>query len=40
MVPGEFLSPVDLFGAQALGVYETAKVIVIGEDEDFVLVAF
>ena len=40
VVPGELLGPANLPGAQALGIHETAKVIMIGENEDFVLAAF
>lgn len=32
----EFLGPTDLTRAQALGVYESTQVIMVGEDEDFI----
>lgn len=40
MVSRELLSPANQFKAQAHGVYEMVKSIVIGEDKDFVLAAF
>ena len=40
MIPEEFLGPTDLPGAQTFRIYKTAKVVVIGEHENFVLATF
>ena len=40
MVTREFLSPVNLFGAQTLCVHELAEVVVVGEYKDPMLVVF
>ena len=40
MVLRELLSPADLFGAQALYIYEMTEVIVVRKDEDLMLAAF
>lgn len=36
----EFLGPTNLPGAQALGIHEATKIIMISEDEDLVLTTF
>ena len=40
MIMREFLSLVDLFGAQTLCVHESTKVIMVGEYENFMLKFF
>ena len=40
MVLGELLGPADLFGAQALCIYETTEIIVVRKDENLMLVVF
>ena len=39
VVPREFLGPSDLPGTQALGIYESAEILMVGEDEDLVSAA-
>ena len=39
MVNREFLGPSDLPGTQALGIHESAKIVIVGEDEDLVFAA-
>lgn len=36
----ELLGPADLSRAQALGIYETAKIFMISENEDFIFAVF
>ena len=40
MVLREFLSPMDLFKAQALYIHKTTKVVIVYKDKHFMLVAF
>ena len=40
MVLRELLSPIDLSGAQAFCIHEVTKIVLICEDEQFVLTAF
>ena len=39
MVPKEFLGPSDLLGTQALGIHESAEIVMVGEDENLVFAA-
>ncbi len=39
MVPKEFLGPSDLSRTQALGIHESAEIVIVGEDEDLVFAA-
>ena len=39
VVPGEFLGPSDLLGTKALGIYESAEIVMISENEDLVFAA-
>lgn len=36
----ELLGSADLLKAQAIGIHETAKVVMIGKDKDFIFAAF
>ena len=40
MVSGKLFGPADLSGAQALRIYKAMKVVVVYEDEHFMLAAF
>ena len=40
MMSGELLGPTDLSGAQALCIYESTEVIMVGKHQNFVLIAF
>ncbi len=40
VIPGEFRGPTDLPGTQALGIHESADIVVFGEDENFLFAAF
>ena len=40
MVLKKLLSPPDLTKAQTLCIYEPIKIVVVGQDEDFILAAF
>ena len=40
VITRKFSSPADLFGAQVFCIYETTKIIVMGEDEDLIFAAF
>ncbi len=37
VIPGEFLGPTDLSGTQALGIHESAEIVVVGEDENLII---
>ena len=39
VVPREFLGPSDLPKTQALGIHESAEIVMVGEDEDLVFAA-
>ncbi len=40
VILGEFLGPTDLPGTQALGIHESAKIVLVGEDENLIFAAF
>ncbi len=40
VIPGVFLGPTDLPRTQALGIHESAKIVVVGEDQNLIFAAF
>ncbi len=40
VIPEEFLGPTDLPGTQALGIHESAEIVVVGEDQNLIFAVF